>query len=536
MAHSRKRSSKKNSRSLRLESLERRNLLAGDVFHNYLSPSDVNNDNQVSALDALTVINRLNRLETVDASGEGEQIESSAFADVNDDGRTTAIDALMIINQLNLDSGSIDSSGQELKARLSGISGERAKVEVENKGGGLKLEVKIHNALPGESYDVTVGNSIVATLVTNARGLASLETFLTGAAADAAANAGTSVGISGIGAGVFGGEQSDDDSHGEHNDNDSHDNDEDRGDGHDDDIDDGPWSETDSNDSDSDDSLNNSGESDSSYDIVDSSDDVGVGTSSFDSIESDTESNDSDSIDDVDHDLDNSSDSDSDNGPSHVNDDASEDSDSDNDGGSLTPSVPGTTYGVSSDNDNGFGDSTDDNNQSHDDDLFDDDSRIGDDFDDSQDHDSSHDSDDLGSGNDDNNLSDDSGSDVGSSSDDVLVIAGSTTQAYGKWKTYLNGNGTAEIEFEKERGETEFEVEVRGLAPNASFAVTIGGVPVGQVHTDSRGRGKLKYKISDDHYHVFPADFPVIEAGVTIQIGTHLSGAFGSARSGHHDD
>ncbi|TWU44590.1 hypothetical protein Poly51_60210 [Rubripirellula tenax] len=192
--------------------------------------------------------------------------------------------------------------------------------------------------------------------------------------------------------------------------------------------------------------------------------------------------------------------------------------------------------GIDSDNDDGFGDSTVDNNQSHDDDLFDDDSRIGDDFDDSQDHDSSHDSDDVGSSNDDNNLSDDLDNDDGLSSDDVPISAGSTTQAYGKWKTYLSGIGTAEIEFEKERGETEFEVEVRGFAPNASFPVMIGGVLVGQIRTDSRGRGKLEYQIGDDHYRPFPAEFPVIEAGVTIQVGTQLSGVFGSARSGHHDD
>lgn len=101
---------------------------------------------------------------------------------------------------------------------------------------------------------------------------------------------------------------------------------------------------------------------------------------------------------------------------------------------------------------------------------------------------------------------------------------------------HLSGNGTAEIEYEKERGETEFEVEVRAFAPNGSFAVTIGGVMVGQIRTDSRGRGKLEYEIGDDHDRPFPADFPMIEAGVTIQIGTQLSGVFGSARSGHHDD
>lgn len=171
--------------------------------------------------------------------------------------------------------------------------------------------------------------------------------------------------------------------------------------------------------------------------------------------------------------------------------------------------------------------------ENHDDGSFDDESHVNDDL---QSHESSLDSDHLGSGNDISDLSNGSGNDDGLSSDDVPVVAGSTTQAYGAWKTYLSGNGTAEIEFEKERGETEFEVEVRGFAPNGSFPVTIGGVMVGQIRTDSRGRGKLEYEIGDDHYRPFPTDFPVIEAGVTVQIGTQLSGVFGSARSGHHDD
>lgn len=201
---------------------------------------------------------------------------------------------------------------------------------------------------------------------------------------------------------------------------------------------------------------------------------------------------------------------------------------------------------VDTDSDDGVGGDSDRdaNNQSHVDELFNDDSHVGDDLDDSEYLDSSHDSDDVVSGNDDilgidtgdNNLSNDLDNDDGSSPDDIPVVAGSTTQAYGEWKTYLSGNGTAEIEFEKERGETEFEVEARGFAPIASFPVTIGGVLVGQIHTDSRGRGKLEYEIGDDHYRPFPTDFPVIETGVTIQIGTQLSGVFGSARSRHHDE
>ncbi|TWU44589.1 Dockerin type I repeat protein [Rubripirellula tenax] len=461
MAHSRKRSSKKNSRSLRLESLERRNLLAGDVFHNYLSPSDVNNDNQVSAVDALTVINHLNHLNHLrrtEASGEGEQVGSSAFADVNDDGRTSAIDALMAINQLNREARSLVATGGELEARITGASGERAKVQFENEYGGIKLEVKIQNALPGESYDVIVGSSVVATLVTNSRGRASLETFLTGAEADtlAAANAGTSVSISGIGASVFGGEQSDDDNHGEHNDHDNdvdghEDSDHDGSDGHDD-IDHGSSSDTNSNESDSDDGLNISGNSDSSGDSDDSSGDVVSGSSSVESNGNDTGSNDSDSIDDVDHGLNGSSDSDD--GAGHVNDDASGDFHSDNDDVPVTPSVPGT--------------------------------------------------------------------------------------AYGEWKARLTGTGSGKAEFEIERGEMEFEVEVQGFAANSTYPVSVGGVVIGQLRTNSRGKGELKFEIGDDDHRPFPANFPTITAGTSVSVGDQVSGVFAAKINDHdrddHDD
>lgn len=345
MAQSRKRSPKKHGRGLRLESLERRNLLAGDVFHNYLSPGDVNNDNQVSAIDALTVINHLRRTE---ASGEGEQVGSSAFADVNDDGRTTAIDALMVINQLNRNAGSLVATGDELEARISGASGERAKVEIENEHGGLKLEVKIQNALPGESYDVTIGSSVVATLVTNSRGRASLETFLTGAAADTAAavNAGTSVSISGIGASVFAGEHSGVDDHADH-----------------------------------------------------------------------------------------SSDS---------------DSDSDNDDGPVTPAVSGTTYG--------------------------------------------------------------------------------------EWKARLTGTGSGKAEFEIERGEMEFEVEVQGFAANSTYPVSVGGVVIGQLRTNSRGKGELEFEVGDDDHRPFPANFPTITAGTSVSVGDRVSGVFAAKTNDHDDD
>ena len=65
------------------EALERRELLAGDVslstnpFHNGLIPYDVNNDREVTALDALLAINNLG------SQAEGEDTGNVLLTDVN---------------------------------------------------------------------------------------------------------------------------------------------------------------------------------------------------------------------------------------------------------------------------------------------------------------------------------------------------------------------------------------------------------------------------------------------------------------------
>tara|TARA_R110002073_G_scaffold41466_5_gene117065 strand:- start:2129 stop:4402 length:2274 start_codon:yes stop_codon:yes gene_type:complete len=87
-------------RRLRAESLETRQLLAANLFHNDLIPEDVNNDGVVSAFDALTVINEMNRHRN-EGGVNGSVNDRGSMPDVNNDGRHTAIDALMVINRLN---------------------------------------------------------------------------------------------------------------------------------------------------------------------------------------------------------------------------------------------------------------------------------------------------------------------------------------------------------------------------------------------------------------------------------------------------
>ncbi|EGF29281.1 Ig-like domain-containing protein [Rhodopirellula baltica] len=118
----RSRSNRSNKRRLLSESLETRQLLAGDVpsvvdaapegeatyavAHNYWRAYDVDNNKYVTALDALMVINHLN------SHGEGEPLSGSdeftGFVDVTGDNRVTALDALSVINALNRGEGEAD--------------------------------------------------------------------------------------------------------------------------------------------------------------------------------------------------------------------------------------------------------------------------------------------------------------------------------------------------------------------------------------------------------------------------------------------
>ena len=207
MSHARQRLSSRRGRSLRVQSLERRNLLAGDGFHNFLDPADVNNDDQISALDALTVINSLNRSET---SGEAAQLNED-YWDVNDDGHASAVDALMVINQLNSDQS---NASVDFESKFTNATGERVKVEIESEDGIRKLEVKIQNALPLTTFDVSVAGSVVGSVTTNASGRGRLEIRSSGTSGQSlpVVNAGDSVSVGDLGTFALSGEGYHDDS------------------------------------------------------------------------------------------------------------------------------------------------------------------------------------------------------------------------------------------------------------------------------------------------------------------------------------
>ena len=98
-----------------LETLERRELLAGDTslvapLHNSLNSRDVNHDNRVTPIDALLVINHLMSTGTQIATNSGASPQTSttgadsttkpAYLDVNGDNIVSPIDALYVINLL----------------------------------------------------------------------------------------------------------------------------------------------------------------------------------------------------------------------------------------------------------------------------------------------------------------------------------------------------------------------------------------------------------------------------------------------------
>lgn len=94
----RQKTNRRTSRRLGLEQLERREVFATDFYaslHNSAMPGDVNNDTKVTPLDALVVLNELDRQRRGSAA-----VGANAFLDVNNDGVATPGDALQVINLL----------------------------------------------------------------------------------------------------------------------------------------------------------------------------------------------------------------------------------------------------------------------------------------------------------------------------------------------------------------------------------------------------------------------------------------------------
>ncbi|MCA9147333.1 MAG: hypothetical protein KDB05_31365, partial [Planctomycetales bacterium] len=142
--HSRRRYGTK--KHLAVERLELRQLLAADFHpgHNFFDPEDVNDDGNITPIDALIVVNEMNNPGVVPGPGPGTG-PVAHFTDVNDDGQRSPLDALMVINRINRGGGreriptldpdatsatpaevrSIDGTGNNLENTELGSAGEQ---------------------------------------------------------------------------------------------------------------------------------------------------------------------------------------------------------------------------------------------------------------------------------------------------------------------------------------------------------------------------------------------------------------------------
>lgn len=142
-------------------------MMAADAVHNYLFPHDVDDDGSVTPLDALVVINRLNRGDDDSSSVERQ------FQDVDDDSQVTPLDALILINEINSKSAGPSGNGPSVSqssALRNPSTGSRVRVELETEGVETELKIRIDNAPVSTSFPVTLNDIALGEMMTDARG------------------------------------------------------------------------------------------------------------------------------------------------------------------------------------------------------------------------------------------------------------------------------------------------------------------------------------------------------------------------------
>ena len=162
-----RRNNRNSTRKLFSETLEPRAMLAADTVHNFLFPHDVDDDGSVTPLDALVVINRLNR------GGDDASSVKRQFHDVDDDSQVTPLDALILINDINSKSAVPSANGpvvSQSSALSNPASGSRVRVELETEGVETELKIRIDQAPVSRSFPVTLNNIALGQLTTDARG------------------------------------------------------------------------------------------------------------------------------------------------------------------------------------------------------------------------------------------------------------------------------------------------------------------------------------------------------------------------------
>ena len=102
-------------RRLNIEKLECRSLMAGiPGFHNTSLPLDVDNDLEVTPLDALVIINQINRNKLLLV--EDAEEKEVTFCDVDADGSVSALDVSAVVEQLNVDAAMQSYRGDKIES------------------------------------------------------------------------------------------------------------------------------------------------------------------------------------------------------------------------------------------------------------------------------------------------------------------------------------------------------------------------------------------------------------------------------------
>ena len=138
------------------------------VSHNFLLPDDVNDDGVVSPLDALAVINHINRGSDDTLSTEPQ------FHDVDDDSLVTPLDALVLINALNAMSSNPTQSIVQSSTVKDSVSGVRVRAEMEISGPETELEIRLDNAPTSTSFPVHLNDIALGQIFTDNRGRGTL--------------------------------------------------------------------------------------------------------------------------------------------------------------------------------------------------------------------------------------------------------------------------------------------------------------------------------------------------------------------------
>ena len=151
---------RKNKRKLGLERLEARDLMAVAPVHNTIFPQDVDGDLQLSPLDALIVINVLNRSSDRTDTITDSDGESSVYLDVDADGTVSALDALSVINAFNESEETVLDPKPSVSAAPDPLEiAELAEAEAAS----LQIsELEVKNLLERASRATTSNDAIIA--------------------------------------------------------------------------------------------------------------------------------------------------------------------------------------------------------------------------------------------------------------------------------------------------------------------------------------------------------------------------------------